>query len=217
MRKKTHLDRREKTAAAYLILTSLFAIGLSARSSAAVINLVQNPGFENGSGSTASGWVNGDWTQRITSFPHSGSECFRITAAGRTEFPHSDSTAIPVTPGNTYEVSAWGRYDSIDPLDVTHTGDLKAVFYNSGGAQLTFTESYFLSTADPVNTWKLADFTLTAPPTSDHMVVQVGVAAGTLSNAAVYYDDVIVSQIPEPVGLALWLCSGLVLLRRKHV
>jgi hypothetical protein len=86
-------------------------------------------------------------------------------------------------------VSCWGLYDQIDPLDSTHSADCKATFYDASGNQLSFNESYFLTTGDPVDTWKQTNFTLTAPSNAASLVVQLGVVAGTYSNAAVYFDD----------------------------
>ncbi len=70
-------------------------------------NIVPNPGFEQGSGMTADGWIAVPWATRVEALAHSGSYSMHVTEGGNIGYPHIDSDPISVTPGTEYLFSAW--------------------------------------------------------------------------------------------------------------
>ncbi len=175
------------------LIAASFCGGLVAISNAmGAPNLLGNPSFELGNGSNAFSWGNfsDGTTERTQVYHHDGSWSFRFTGGRYVEFPHT-TNGIAATPGVTYDVSMWAMHSSNDPLDGQHSADCKAIFYDSSGNELGFTESYFLRSNDPVNTWKRCSYSLTAPVKATALVIQIGVAAGAagFSGSTVYFDD----------------------------
>jgi len=117
---------------------------------------------------------------------------------------------VAVQPGSRYALTGWGMTpvrlgnNRVGYLDLTFC-DINHVPIGQGN------ESGTISSSSPLNTWIALSVTGTAPTGAAYAEVIAGVGFPyfqTLGNNAVYFDDLTLSQIPEPAVHAL-LMTGL--------
>lgn len=152
---------------------------------AAAQNLVTNPGFETGS---ISPWVTfggGPTTLSVqTTQVHSGTYAAEVTNRNAAYQGISQSLLNVLTPGVTYNVSAWVRLVSGANQNVQMT-----VQVNNGSSYIAINSNSVSSTA-----WTQLSGQLTCPSGISSLIFYVEVPSST--SAAYYIDDVIITNAP---------------------
>ena len=200
----------------FSLVTLLSVYGASA-------NLLTNPSWETGDLTGWNTWGGGTMENNFYGFTAQDGTYFvtEWTDAGRYQ-------AVSVTPGQTYNLSAWVASAAGDVLWGDGLGYFKLEWLNSAGGVISSSQISFntIGTADltiPTNTWTLLTLnSLVAPANAaSGQVLTAMWASGDTGGGRALYDNVSfdTAAVPEPgVAAALGL-GGLVLLalRRRRV
>lgn len=194
--------------------------------STASANLLTNPGFEvaaGGPGTTPDDWVGFVFTTSSTqdlSMPHSGSAAL-VEGGGGTSTGGSTGVfqeVFQVNPGTEFTLSVWAKAGAL-PIssDDTYGGAVARIqFELAGGADLTKAEVALgplgtpgvVRTGNGLLTTQYQQFTVSgiAPPTAQQLKVQL---YSRHSDQLIYFDDVMLTKVPEPASIGLALFGGL--------
>lgn len=159
-------------AAAGLVILAVVLFSLAAPGLAA--NVVVNYGFESGTGSDASGWIEGTQHIRTSERSHLGAYSFKSEYLEAATYSTSESP-VAVTAGTWY-VSYWAWRDSADG-----TAWLQIDYYHGA-------DPVFATTTD-IESWQFVSGTWEVG-TADNVILQLhtdGITAG------VYFDDICIS------------------------
>jgi hypothetical protein len=214
------------------------ALGAAGSPAIASINLLANPGFEDGGGSYAGWFTFGSGVQ--LSLPAPGDDIIRTGAAASKIFggfagcPGTPSfsvggygQAFTPTPGMEYELSGYSFVSAADPIPGTDTCNgnrliAKVVFFNaaSGGAEIASSEVVIGDHATPANRWNYFSVSAPAPPGALRVEALFLYLQPGCDPGAVFVDDVsFCALVPESspnslvnpaftVGLAGWSTFG---------
>jgi peptidoglycan/xylan/chitin deacetylase (PgdA/CDA1 family) len=128
-------------------------------------NLIQNPGFESGSGSAPTGWVKTYWGSPVPTFkyPDAGrngngaSVTLGANSSGDARWAHSP---VVVEPNATYAFTSWYKSNVATEVNIEFTA--------SNGAK---TYSWFANVPSSSNTWKQFTGSIKVPSNATKMVV----------------------------------------------
>jgi hypothetical protein len=196
---------------------------LSARHFSQAQNLLADPGFESGVFS-ANGWSPVNAAALSHDYSHSGVWSLKDAYDSNGIGPVVGGTQIvPGTPGLTYSLSAW----ALIPAALSGGQGLLLIDFQDSNHQLiNYNGTVFYTVgalaSAPTQTWTFLSGSVTAVPGTAYVQV-----IGELFNSVnpspanvVYFDDVSLTQVPEPVGLAfvsLGLGAFVCGLRRREI
>jgi len=192
---------------------------LRAMSSSQAQNLLTDPGFESGVFSP-NGWSALNAAALSHDYSHSGNWSLKDAYDSNGIGPVvAGIQTVHGLPGATYSLSAWAMIPAalsggqglllIDFQDSNH----QLINYNG---TVFYTVGSLITT--PTQTWTYLSGSVTAVPGTAYVeVIAELFTLGTPSPAnVVYFDDVSLTQVPEPVGLTIFsLGLGLFFLRRN--
>lgn len=184
----------------------LFLGGIS---SSQAQNLLADPGFESGAFS-ASGWSPVNAAAISHDYSHSGVWSLKDAYDSNGIGPAVAGTQIvPGLPGLTYALSAWALLPA--PLSGSQ-GLLLLDFQDSNHQLINYNGTVFytvgaLATPTPALTWTFLSGSVTAPPGTAYVQVlpELFNQTNPSPNNVVYFDDLTLTQAPEPAGLAFIL------------
>jgi len=173
-------------------------------------NLLADPGFESGVFSPNS-WSAVNAAAFSHDYSHGGVWSLKDAYDSNGIGPVVGGTqVVPGFPGLTYSLSAWALIPAalnggqglllIDFQDSNHQliNYNGAVFYTVGAL-----------TTSPTQTWNFLSGSVTAVPGTAYVqvIAELFNLGSPSPNNVVYFDDVSLTQVPEPAGLAL-ICLG---------
>ena len=179
-------------------------------------NLLTNPGLETDSNLT--GWEQSGWYVGTGADAHSGSNGAAYwTPSGR---PSGDYYValqyVPVTAGQTYDVSAWMRTVSFN----TSEAFVEVDFNNASGGFTLQTNTAPVGGVTAYNQYSLNGLIAPAGSLSASVRAVVHTTGATADNAWYTFDDFQFNQVvPEPGTLALCLMGmgfGSILVHRRR-
>jgi hypothetical protein len=184
-------------------------------------NLLADPGFESGMvvPSAVGGWnvINGAAFSQ--DYARSGQWSMRSPFNSAT-FNAPAVQYVPATPGGEYALDAWGFTPTV--LDATQRAFLVIFFSDSNGSLLgnITAATVEIDSASPANTWIEMAVSATAPDNAAFVYAELSLfnfSSGSVPPAAVYFDDVSLTAVPEPSSLALiGLGAGFWILPRRR-
>jgi len=192
------------------------SVGISAHAQ----NLLTDPGFE--SGGTGSQWNLFNGAAFSQTFAHSGTWSMEDNGHGGFGVPGSFQI-FAAAPGNAFELTGFGLTPTL-PGTGTTFGALQITFFsgpNGTGSNLGTVEtspgnakvSNQINATSPTSTWIALDTgTATAPAGSQSMEAFTIVVDQNAAN--VFFDDLTLTQVPEPSSFALVGLGALGLLAR---
>jgi hypothetical protein len=191
----------------------------SATRSSQAQNLLADPGFESGAFS-ANGWSPVNAAALSHDYSHSGVWSLKDAYDSNGVGPVVGGTQIvPGVPGLTYSLSAW----ALIPAALSGSqGLLLMDFQDSNHQLINYNGTVFYTVgalaSTPTQTWTFLSGSVIAVPGTAY--VQVTAELFNSINPApanvVYFDDVSLTQVPEPAGLTFVALSlGVFFLRRK--
>ena len=161
-------------------------------------NIVVNPGFETGSGATASNWsaLGSQPPVRVANAAHSGTYSLQLAVTNAASVPNTSevdqnigsSGDVPVVPGQTYNLSFWARQVS---SGVSYVQNYRLSWLNNSGATLSSVGWNGFSAAS--GTWtQIVVNNLIAPTGAVNALVQIYGTTGAVLNGygSVVIDDV---------------------------
>jgi hypothetical protein len=183
-------------------------------------NLLSDPGFESGAFS-ASAWSPVNAAAISHDYSHSGVWSLKNAYDSNGSGPVVAGTQIvPGLPGLTYALSAW----ALVPATLSGSqGLLLMAFQDSNHQLINYNGTVFytagaLAPSTPPLTWTFLSGSVTAPPGTVYVQVipelfnQINPSPANV----VYFDDLTLTQVPEPAGLAIFpIILSLFFLRRK--
>ena len=98
------------------------------------VNLILNPSFETGSGSTPDHWLTGGWGTNSASYtyPVAGQDGARAARTEITSYTSGDAKwynePVAVTPGKQYDISDYYRSNTTSEIDIEYTLDGRQQF-----------------------------------------------------------------------------------------
>jgi hypothetical protein len=207
------------------LLLSIFLIGGGATTaSAALLNLIENPGFEtnNGYGNPTNPF--NEWEESgnygLTSYSRTGSYAARLSDGGiggatNSQMKTSDPFRIDLTTLGTYEFGAWFTIKSTANPDDFYNNDRVGVTVDLGGPYPN--QIYDVSGA-PVSSWTYfgnphygymsewiyigGTFDLTSPVNNVEFLFYIQNYTTTYGTS-VYVDDAWLARVPEPATMLL--------------
>jgi hypothetical protein len=195
-----------------------------ATATAAVVNLLANPSFENPAGGPAiPGWGQFSNAFHDTTTPRTGGSVAKLFGSFNGGFGVSGVFQdFPASPGDIFELSVFSRHNTGDALTgVGAPNDnwvvQKIAFFN-GATEIGGVESTILSGVSPTDTWiDNAAIQGTAPAGTTHVQPLILFLQPGPPNdpGAGLFDDAVFGLVPEPSGVALLGLAGLGLLRRR--
>jgi hypothetical protein len=209
---------RPSTVGAVACVAAL-SFGLSAQAQ----NLLTDPGFE--SGGVSSAWSTFNGAAFSQTFARNGTWSMDDNGHGNFGVPGSFET-LPAVAGNAYDLSGFGLTPTAPGAGTTF-GALQITFFsgpNGTGSNLGTVEtspgnalvSNEINASSPTGVWIALDTgTATAPAGAQSLQAFTIVVDQNAAN--VYFDDLTLTQVPEPSCFALAGISlfGFLLRRRK--
>jgi hypothetical protein len=187
-------------------------------------NIVSNWGFESGTGTVATSWIqnalDGSTVQRVSETPYAGTFCMKGVINNTTGAPGKaeilQQTAVgSITSGVAYDFSFYAK-GTVGPGCVAwyQIQWLDGDGSNGGGVKGITPLSGFWTTLNSTYQ-KFSQLGQTAPAGADCAYLSIRIEGGAFvgSNGTMYVDNV--SITPEPMTLALLGLGGLLLRRRK--
>ena len=150
------------------VVAALFVEWLSEPSHAAIIsNLLVNPGFESGNGTTNAGWQSYNNVYRMDNRHRSGSYATKMFGNwGPPGEPNGSSVeqVFPAEPGQTWEGTAWVSSWSDDPIAGSNRAQVSILFLDGAGHPIwSVYSSERMDTNKALNTWHPLSVRSTAP------------------------------------------------------
>jgi hypothetical protein len=181
-------------------------------------NLLADPGFESGVFS-AGGWSPLNAAAFSHDYSHDG--VWSLKDAYDSNGPVVAGTqTVHGIPGATYSLSGW----AMTPTALSGSlGFLMMTFEDSNHQLIDYNGTVFyavgtLTSSTPPLTWTFLSGSVTAPPGTAYVEVlpELFNQLNPSPNNVVYFDDISLTQVPEPVGLTIFSVGlGLFFLRRK--
>lgn len=197
------------------IVTLLAAIWLCGTSLVSAQNLLLNPGFELGSGGSATSWTKWAGANREPWANHSGAYGMALEWWVSANGGFYQDVPGTYTPGDTYQLSAWFLDDKA--VVTTSVYLTKIEWFDASNAMIG---SQVMNVSPLVNnTWQELSMTGTVPVGTAYARV-VFEGQNMVSGETLKIDDASFILIPEPtsmtlLGLALGL-GGLILIQRRR-
>ena len=156
-------------------------------------NFVSNPGFESGSGSTASGWgADGSIFRRDTAVRRSGAASMKYSNASSSVYK-SAGQRMELPPDRRYEVSAW-----IKTQGISGSGKGATFCLEWWGTDGSFVGGHYeVSAVSGTRNWtKITAQTGRIPELGTRVTLTLYVTRGMTGTA--WFDDVSVRRVAEP-------------------
>lgn len=152
----------------YFVISVLMVEQLSLQSRAAIVsNLLANPGFESGTGTTNAGWSSFNNVYRLNWYARSGSYATKMFGNwGPPGEPNGSSVeqVFPAEPGQTWEGNAWVSSWSDDPIVGSNRAQISIVFLDGSGNPIwPVYSAERMDTNKALNTWHPLFVRATAP------------------------------------------------------
>lgn len=186
-----------------LIFVLCLVFGKGAVCSAEGMNLLQNPGFEEVSGSLPSGWYTDAFINSADAVEfkveegnaHSGLRCCAIVNKKPNDSRFCQD--VKVEPGRTYKVSYWLKVDNIKP--------------GGGGANITFRNGIYYSSFifDTQGEWKYFEHYIKTHKDAGEILqfwIRLG-GFGAVTEGKVFFDDISIELVESPpAGVSIEEC-----------
>jgi hypothetical protein len=181
-------------------------------------NLLSDPGFESGTpvGSGVGGWGTFNGAAFSTTVAHSGT--FSMADFAANNVPGSYQF-LPATPGSEWDLTGFAFQTGVTNqssgavfgvIQLTFfsgpagTGSNLGTVETSPGNALTSPQ---INSASPVNTWVSLDTGIATAPAGAQSIgaytIFVNFTTLTTQPQGAYFDDLVLTQVPEPSSLAL--------------
>ena len=174
-------------------------------------NIARNPGFEE-DGQDKDPPPEADWDRAtlgwsrwmrqnsrgqvsiVDDVVRTGARALRIAGGGTGSAIHN----LSVNPGERYRVSCWAMTPDASPENPAFRVRLNIAWKNNEGRWMPpiLNEMVPLPSETPLGKWQRLTCTVTAPPGSGRMLIQLGVE-NQGENESAYFDDVILERLAE--------------------
>jgi hypothetical protein len=207
----------------YVSVATATAVALSL--SAQAQNLLVDPGFE--AEGAANAWdqlnpipipagVNGGWAQfgASLSFAYAHSGTYSAEIWDNSWSPQGVYQLVPAIPGDTYNLSAW--YLCTATSGYATPALVQETFYDASGDNLG-AYGPWLGEGTP-GTWVQSPVVSeVAPANTAYIGAYLMYMDNNGANGGLYYDDAVLTQVPEPSTIALVACGllGALVIRRR--
>ena len=175
----------------------------------ACANSITNGGFEDGTGYDADYW-NGDGSADIgRTNAQSRTGSYSINISANWDWANLNQVVNDAgLQGKDVILKAYGLTPSSDPLSA-NSGILKMEWIGASGSA----ETWFIDGNSSQDTWVEGVVTGTAP--TGATAVRIVLMKANAASGRVFFDDVDVTIIPEPVSVILFAAIGLFLFRKN--
>ena len=176
-------------------LMFLFVAWFAISSPAAIVsNLLANPGFESGSGTTNAGWQSFNNVQRLDWHPRSGSYATKMFGNwGPPGVPNGSSVeqVFPAEPGQTWEGSGWVSSWADDPIAGSNRAQLSILFLDGASNPIwSVYSAERMDTNKALNTWHPLSVRSTAPVNTEWVrFTAYFLQPPDFSSGAAWFDD----------------------------
>jgi hypothetical protein len=176
-------------------------------------NLLLNPGFESGTGATASNWVSfGDvyrtatnTTSGITALDGGWSLKMFGPFGGVLAEAGAYQNIAGASAGQTWRFSGFGMNWSGDEMtNTTAYGVAQLIFLDGGNNVLQTSQSQHYDSTTPVDQWQYFQITATAPAGTAAVQARVSHFGKTTITGSVWWDQLTATVNPDPNSVAQW-------------
>ncbi len=164
------------------------------------VNLIENGGFETGSGQSPSPWTvswksGGGNGNVVTSVAHSGSASYKIwgTSSSGSKFC-LDTGFVGVDEKTSYECDMWLKSNTSSSSNII-------LYVNYYTANKTLIQNQIYWYVGGTYDWTLKEWTVSTPKNCKYLKIQTFLY---LSNGYMYLDDVAVYKVPSPSKTLTW-------------
>jgi hypothetical protein len=179
---------------ACLLIAGAMLPGIVPAAADIVSNVLSNPGFESGNGTTNADWVSSGNVYRMSSHARSGSWSTKMY--GNWGIPgqangSSVSRVFSAQPGQTWEGRGWVSTWSEDPIAGSNRAQLAIVFLDEASNALWSVYSpRWLDTNTPWNTWQQLDIRSSAPVDTEYVRFSAYfLQPWPFTNGSAWFDD----------------------------
>jgi len=176
-------------------------------------NALVNPGFESGSGSSASNWaLFGDayrtetnTTSAVTAL--SGAWSMKVFGPFNPTLAESGAyqTISAASPGQTWQLSGFGLNWSGDAMtNTTAYGMAQLIFLDAANNILQTNQSQHFDSTTPLDEWQYFQVTGTAPAGTSAVQARVSHFGQAGIAGSIWWDDLLATLNPDPSTVAQW-------------
>jgi hypothetical protein len=176
----------------YLAAAAAMACGCVAQAQLA------NPSFEvPGTSTIFDQWTNFENAEAWFAFARSGAVSVKVFGNGSGQFNAAGVfQALPATPGQSFEGSAYWRNDSSDPIQGDNFGVVNIEWKDSGGNTISVDTAQAGNAGSPQNVWTQSVVTGTAPAgTVAARLVLLHLQGPAQQPGAIFFDDANLQQV----------------------